>query len=89
MSLPINEWGPDCARCGKDEFRIDGYCSIYCRDMAEAERLQGKLPKMSDEEKRAYDWALEQKFPSVSARYARLLAFYIKRIIDKLEAGEN
>lgn len=24
-----------CARCGDEEFRIDGYCSIYCRDLAE------------------------------------------------------
>jgi len=30
--LPISEWGPVCAGCGVDEFRIDGYCSIECRD---------------------------------------------------------
>ena len=31
------KWGPTCARCGDAEFRVDGYCSIYCRDMAEVE----------------------------------------------------
>lgn len=30
--LPIDEWGPVCAGCGTDEFRIDGYCSFECRD---------------------------------------------------------
>jgi hypothetical protein len=30
--LPIGEWGPKCAGCGADEYRIDGYCSIECRD---------------------------------------------------------
>ena len=32
-----DDWGPTCARCGDPEFRIDGFCSIYCRDMAELE----------------------------------------------------
>lgn len=27
-----------CARCLDDEFRIDGYCSVYCQDMAELEK---------------------------------------------------
>ena len=27
-----------CARCGADEFRLDGYCSVYCEDMHEAEQ---------------------------------------------------
>ncbi len=31
-SLPIDQWGPKCNGCGDDEFRIDGYCSIECRD---------------------------------------------------------
>ena len=26
-----------CARCGVDEFRIDGFCSTECRDKAEYE----------------------------------------------------
>jgi len=30
--LPIEQWGPVCAGCGAGEFRIDGYCSIECRD---------------------------------------------------------
>lgn len=28
-----DEWGPVCAGCGAQEFRIDGYCSIECRDL--------------------------------------------------------
>jgi hypothetical protein len=30
--LPIAEWGPKCHGCGAVEFRIDGYCSVECRD---------------------------------------------------------
>lgn len=37
MALPIEEWGPTCARCGSDEYRIDGYCTVECRDLAEVE----------------------------------------------------
>lgn len=28
----VKEWGPVCAGCGADEYRIDGFCSIECRD---------------------------------------------------------
>jgi len=35
-----------------DEFRIDGYCSIYCRDLAEVEDkvacLEAQLERMTD-----------------------------------------
>lgn len=34
---------------------------------------------MTGEEKRAYSWALKQKYPSVAARHARALARYIRR----------
>jgi hypothetical protein len=38
-----------CARCGHEEFRIHGYCSIYCQDMDELERecvsLEAELDK--------------------------------------------
>ena len=42
MPVPVNERHKpfekkSCARCLDEEFRIDGYCSIYCRDMAEVE----------------------------------------------------
>lgn len=30
--LPLDQWGPICEGCGGDEFRIDGFCSIECRD---------------------------------------------------------
>lgn len=30
--IPIAEWGPVCAGCGGGEYRIDGYCSVECRD---------------------------------------------------------
>lgn len=43
MALPRDEWGPKCVRCGDDEYRIDGYCSIYCRDMAEVEQECNQL----------------------------------------------
>ena len=35
---------------------------------------------MTDEELKAYNWALSQPFPSVAARYARILAKYIERL---------
>ena len=34
----MDDWGPDCVRCGADEYRIDGYCSCECRDTDELER---------------------------------------------------
>ena len=37
---------------------------------------------MTPEEKRAYEWALNQKFNSVAASYARILAQYIQRAIQ-------
>ena len=29
----LSQWGPACANCGADEYRIDGYCSMECRDV--------------------------------------------------------
>ena len=34
-----------CARCGAKEFRIDGYCSVYCEDMHELEQMIQTLRK--------------------------------------------
>jgi hypothetical protein len=45
MGKLIDEWGPKCARCGGEEYRIDGYCSIYCRDMAEVEKENARQEK--------------------------------------------
>jgi len=28
-----------CARCGADEWRQDGYCSVECRDLHEVEHI--------------------------------------------------
>lgn len=41
---------------------------------------------MTPLEKQAYDWALNQKYESVSARYARILAQYIEREAVQLAA---
>lgn len=40
---------------------------------------------MTKEEEHAYNWAREQQFQSVAARYARVLAGYIQRC----NAGES
>ena len=32
-----------CARCGTDEDRIDGYCSVVCQDMAPLEARIAQL----------------------------------------------
>ena len=50
-----NKTGKDrrCARCGVDEFRIDGFCSTECRNKAEYEEeiedLQTQLAEMKAE----------------------------------------
>ena len=46
--IPRDQWGPVCAGCGGDgyelkrdhEFRIDGYCSIECRDFHSDEDVE-------------------------------------------------
>lgn len=38
-----DEGAKKCARCGDAEFRIDGYCSVYCCDMAETEEERDDL----------------------------------------------
>lgn len=30
-----DQWGPVCASCGNEEYRVDGYCSVECRDRHE------------------------------------------------------
>lgn len=37
------EWGPTCARCGAEEFRLNGYCSDHCEDMHEMECLVARM----------------------------------------------
>ena len=34
-----------CLRCGADEFRINGYCSVYCEDMHEVEQENAALKR--------------------------------------------
>lgn len=41
-----------CARCGDDEFRIDGHCSPECRDMGEVERERDAALSQSKEDAR-------------------------------------
>lgn len=41
--------------------------------------------EMTQEEKQAYEWALNQEFNSVAARYARVLAKYI----ESMEAAQQ
>ena len=40
---------------------------------------------MTEKQQRAYDWAKNQKFTSVSAQYARILA----ELVDELQAKIN
>ena len=41
-----------CARCEAEEDRINGFCSVYCEDMAEVElevaRLREALQQIAD-----------------------------------------
>lgn len=40
---------------------------------------------LTDEEKQAYEWALNQQFQSVAARYARILAKYLPKYLAKFQ----
>jgi len=42
---------------------------------------------MTEEQKQAYDWALHQQYNSVAARYARILALYIKENEEYTQGG--
>lgn len=44
---------------------------------------------MTPLEKQAYEWALNQKYESVSARYARTLAGVIERELAALQAEND
>lgn len=41
--LPLRDWGPVCAGCGGGEFRLDGYCSLECRDYHSDEDFEDVL----------------------------------------------
>ena len=44
-------------------------------------RLEKEAQSMNTEERRAFEWAINQEHQSVAARYARTLARYIKSIL--------
>jgi hypothetical protein len=48
--LPLSEWGPTCHGCGADEFRIDGYCSIECRDHHDDENIAALAASLAERE---------------------------------------
>lgn len=47
-----------CLRCGAKEFRIDGYCTVECRDMHEVERERDELQAALT---RVREWAAATK----------------------------
>ncbi len=59
---------------------MNGNEPLDCIDMNEANQ-----PNMTDDEAYAYQWALNQKFQSVAARYARTLAKFIRRNAERLQ----
>lgn len=42
---------------------------------------------MNDEEKQSYEWAKNQSYQSVAARYAKILADYIDHVNGLLESA--
>lgn len=50
---------------------------------------EAKMPHMTGKEFGAYDWASKQKYESVAAKNARLLADYIKRVEELRKAHEE
>ena len=50
-------WGPTCKRCGAEEYRIKGFCSIYCEDMYDVEQERDQaIARAEKAEKEADDW---------------------------------
>ena len=45
--------------CKKEEFRIDGYCSIYCRDMHDERKLTEAAEAKLEECRKALDNLLD------------------------------
>jgi len=75
-----------CLYCGAEEDRIDGYCSIYCRDIAEAENDYYDLLKRVRE---AYN-EMEAEFekPELQGLFAEGMEhayFTIKKHLPELE----
>ena len=75
-SIPrsIKEWGPVCARCGKEEYRINGYCTEYCEDIHEVEH---ELEKLGIDLQNLFNFAngntyLLEIFNSMRARLRRI-----------------
>lgn len=54
-----------CVRCNEDEFRIDGFCSVYCRNMDELEReivrLREKNGNLRDWIDRMLSWSITNR----------------------------
>lgn len=46
-------------------------------------------PPMNDETRKAFEWAMKQDFPSVSARMAKTLARYINLVLRYSQPNEN
>ena len=75
--LPLHEWGPKCAGCGVDEYRIDGYCSIECRDYHDDEDVELLLAERDEVRRRLAGlerWAGQQNAGNAFAEQVRLWA---------------
>ena len=65
-----------CKRCEDKENRIDGYCSIYCRDMADEEKeikeLEARLADATSIIKMVSDFNFEP-FQHIKQRVKKFL----------------
>ncbi len=87
----IASWGPTCKRCGAGEFRVHGFCSVYCKDMyeveQEVERLRAALEKLKE-----LTCLPEINFESVAyaKTYMSIKLEVLADLIDEaLKGGEN
>ncbi len=73
------------------EKRADDYAALAAK-LKEAEGENKRLrerAEMTEHERRAYQWALEQQHTSVSTSHARTLALFIRKALVPAPAGEK
>lgn len=82
--LPLSEWGPVCAGCGGDEFRLDGYCSLECRDYHSDEDMEVVLALVG-----ALEAAAEGMPAHAAACRCRVCLAFERFSFDGTEAGNE
>jgi hypothetical protein len=81
VKILVERTDTSCARCGGDEYRVDGYCSVYCRDMAQVEHENQRMCTLLD---RCY-----QMFARVAAEPGEIPPGDLVRIMSEIEEARG